>query len=323
MRTLIIAVLAVFSISASAQKIRFTDSRNRWTTQGVTFDCPTFHSTYSYDLNDTIINSNTYNRIAVTTVWDPSCMIVTSVGHYYVREDTLTNKVYYLGGASSSADSSEYVLYDYNLVVGDTITTAMGGTSITDTVVNIDSTSILGVWHKRWTLHGNTEPISGFTRRAYVVVEGVGSTNGPLFSSFFIGCFEYFEQLKCFSQSGAYPAFVASRQGCIGSAGTDSIDNAGDCIALSERITRPLNARYAITPNPASDYINVISTTVFGDNTRVSVYDITGKCISKTHADGFKNAQTINTSSWSNGLYMVIIQDNTGILKKEKVQVLR
>ncbi len=76
-----------------------------------------------------------------------------------------------------------------------------------------------------------------------------------------------------------------------------------------------------ISPNPAGSDVYVATAGLFEQGTIISVYDMTGKCIFNTKADAQKNTLTINTSTWPDGLYMVIVQNNGGIVKKEKVVI--
>jgi hypothetical protein len=85
-----------------------------------------------------------------------------------------------------------------------------------------------------------------------------------------------------------------------------------------------INYNYAIkiTPNPATNHIDITSNARFSPNTSVSVYDIIGRCIYHSKP-GQKNTLTINTSSWNNGVYLLTIQDDTGVICKEKIVIMR
>lgn len=76
----------------------------------------------------------------------------------------------------------------------------------------------------------------------------------------------------------------------------------------------------SISPNPANDQLKITINRTNSNNTFISVYDMSGRCIYRTDA-GIQNELAINTSSWIDGLYMVIVQDNEGIVKKEKVVI--
>src|SRR6185437_14565301 len=103
MKKLLFIILALLSIAASAQKIRFTDNKNRWGSHGTRSAeaCP-FATFFSYGV-DTIINLRTYKRFAdsaIATYYVSGCFggggssLVPSP--FLVREDTTTNIVYYI-----------------------------------------------------------------------------------------------------------------------------------------------------------------------------------------------------------------------------------
>ena len=64
-----------------------------------------------------------------------------------------------------------------------------------------------------------------------------------------------------------------------------------------------------IYPNPANDAINLTVTGQFQAN-RVEVYDITGKAIGTYSINN--NFLTINTQSYSSGLYLYKLFDKNG-----------
>jgi hypothetical protein len=77
-----------------------------------------------------------------------------------------------------------------------------------------------------------------------------------------------------------------------------------------------------ISPNPANDFIHITTNKQFDNNTLISVFDVTGRLIDNSKADN-QNAVTINTSAWNAGLYMVVIQNSSGVIRREKVAVLK
>ena len=80
------------------------------------------------------------------------------------------------------------------------------------------------------------------------------------------------------------------------------------------------NSVVRVSPNPATDHIDITSDQPFAPNTFITVYDMSGRFVFRTHAEQ-QSVLTINTADWIDGLYIVIVQDNTGIIKKEKVVV--
>ncbi len=209
-----------------------------------------------------------------------------------------------------SNDTIEHLLYNYNMNIGDSITYIQFGSSYTDTVAAVDSTIINGVYHKVFTMAGATGP-------AFSIVEGVASTVNPISPAYY-GCFENFEQLICFLKNGTAPAFNIPYTYRYSSY-TDQYYN---CSLVSVEKVSEQAVVTSITPNPATDHIDITSDHPFAPNTFITVYDMGGRCVFRTQAEQ-QNVLTVSTASWVDGLYMVIVQDNTGIIAKEKVVIVR
>lgn len=82
--------------------------------------------------------------------------------------------------------------------------------------------------------------------------------------------------------------------------------------------TIPNKQAITIAPNPASDHISISMDSQPGADVHVSVYDATGKKLYQSQSEN-QNDKVINTSSWNSGLYLIIVQCGTNIIKKEKV----
>ncbi len=334
MKYLISVLLLVIALSSSAQKIRFIDTRNEWKTLAFVSDGPPYKVEFAYDA-DTIAYGHVYKLIHrnafyfyCTTVWSSGTCPGGSGGGselYLIREDTLNNKVYYRDISIASTDTLEHVLYNYNLTVGDSINFTFMGSTLTDTVASIDSTIINGVYHKIFNMINKQY---GFMR-SYTVVEGIGCTNNPLFPALFGVCFEYGESLYCFSQSGIRPVIHAPINSCATFTTIcchitlTSFDNTTSCAtALSSENTISKNVITA-TPNPVNGFLNITSDQPFDNNSILSINDLTGTSIYHTQLTEQQHSITINTNGWHTGVYLLTIQNNTGILKKEKLNILR
>jgi hypothetical protein len=90
---------------------------------------------------------------------------------------------------------------------------------------------------------------------------------------------------------------------------------------IPERVPS-ISANSIITalPNPANNYVNITANKLFGANTTIKLCDVNGRCVFQSSIDG-KSTVSINTSSVPGGLYMIIIQDNFGVIYKEKIVV--
>lgn len=124
--------------------------------------------------NDTVIGSQNYRKLFTPFLKTDStgcsgAYITYNIYKGCIREDTSAKKVFYV----QPLLSTEELLYDFNLQVGDTILgvlEAMGFEK--DTVISIDSVLTAGTggsWHKRWFIN------SGYN---IYFIEGIGSTYG-------------------------------------------------------------------------------------------------------------------------------------------------
>ena len=155
MKKLLLILLTTLSVTVSAQKIRFTDSRNHWVTHGSAGMEGCYFDNYSQYGMDTVIYMHTYKQLYNSCSHlpgYPGCIPTCSMAqNMLIREDTIADIVYY---RTWSSDTVEHILYDYNMNVGDTIlynlTSGINAT-IVDSVINIDSIIINGVYHKVFT----------------------------------------------------------------------------------------------------------------------------------------------------------------------------
>lgn len=112
MKLPILFICALFLFRTSfAQKISFTDTSNKWNynnswKSGPVYGMKDYHDFYKYD---TVLNGVVYKDF----------------GFGLVREDTANEIVYIrhlsVMGYATIYDTGEYVLYNYNLQVGDSI----------------------------------------------------------------------------------------------------------------------------------------------------------------------------------------------------------
>jgi len=317
MKKVILVLLLALPLYSFAQKIRFTDSTNYWVTIASGPDCPHLTRYYTFG-TDTIIHGTIYRKLISSFMPSGICLDIDfqDLSGFFLREDTLTHKVYYRYLRFFSPDSLEHILYDYNLNAGDTLAYP----SLVDSVVSIDSTIINGVYHKILNMQNKSAP---FGLRGYSVTEGIGCTNNPVLPAFFGSCFEYAEQLVCFSQHGIYPAIHTIYSPTMCSLDLLGFVNSNDCVVLrlsSNKIAKP-PVTISVNPNPANEFFDITTNDNFDNNTTISVYDVTGRHIYMSEENQLKNTITINTSFWNDGLYFVIVQNNNGIIKKEKIVV--
>lgn len=198
--------------------------------------------TYSITLsNDTVINGQTYHKLETPytqRVLQGSCTNATNIITYQgaIRQEISNKKVYFC--PPDSLTTSEFLLYDFNMQVGDTvkgyITQSYFGI---DTVYSIDSVLIGGSYRKRWTIIDNC---IGFS---YKIIEGIGSSIGLVRKS--AGCvgLQVF-RLMCYKQDGQ---------------NLYNYGNTTTCNIITSLSTAPKPEAFQVDifPNPASGDFNI------------------------------------------------------------------
>lgn len=139
---------------------------------------------YEYSIvmtGDTLINETTYRKLEVPiriVSSNGQCYMTgtwTMPGYYAasIRQDTAARKVYIV----PRYQTSEQLLYDFNLQVGDTIEGYLHRTFpytfLRNTVQSIDSVLVGDTYRKRWNIH-----FESFNLYNTYFVEGIGSSYG-------------------------------------------------------------------------------------------------------------------------------------------------
>ena len=291
MKKLLLIFLLAISATAQAQKLRFTDPGNHWITMGyVSF---TSFGQYFGLGADTVMYLHTYKPMLDTSYYAYG----SSEYHYWVREDTIANIVYY---REPEMDTLEHRLYDYNLQLGDTIQFTNGAYVSYDSVAGLDSVLLRGVYHKIFTMQGNP---SG---RAYTMIEGIGATNSPVWPSFFTSGPEYTEELLCFREDTFMPSLVTPYYMYAGAEGPDSFRNgAEDCYPLS--VAKPEKTPLQLYPNPATATLTISAPQII---TSVSIANLFGQTV-YTHAYNREKVE-VAISALPCGVYFVMVAGPDG-----------
>lgn len=285
---------------AQAQRAHFTDTSNKWyvnasySEPGVWQNCSRL---YSYRQN---ISLGRYNYQLLSH--NGSCSsshagswTYTDADSALIREDTSVKKVFariYIYEGNYTNDTSEFLLYDYNLQMGDTLTTTSKLGSFKYYVSNKDSILINGVYHNRWVL---TNTSSSFT--SYTVVEGVGSFADPLFPYKPLQGLSGSIGLVCFSDKnvGNNPNNPSWYYNCA--------------LGISDNKIKPENIK--VYPNPASRYVvfNYELSAVFS-NLTLTITDVSGRIVKETRLASNKCLFHWHTNEIQNGVYFYKISDS-------------
>lgn len=303
---IIIIILNSFSIQAQ-QYFPFPTTNAFWR---INWGTTSQNSIYHYELTgDTLIGLNNYTKLEsagnVYYNFDPNNPQFYNSGYVGAyRNDSLGRKIYYVPKDSIT----ESLLYDFNLLGGDTIEGYMDqlakdqfGTGFYAVVDSVDSVLISSSYRKRWLYH--TSDNFGIIWSGGEIIEGIGSNYGLLES--LLPMFDNNGYLVCHSQNGI---------GIYGSNPCELITS------IEQKLDNDDN--FTIYPNPVFQGESIVISYLQIEEFNLEVYDMQGK-------KQFINPKMmgkkliIETSSLSEGVYLFVIRENNKIVFKQKVLLLK
>jgi len=284
-KTLLISLLIFLSISSFGQKIRFSDSTNRWLWYYVSTDGSGLvflnNANYSYD---TVIHGTVYNYISLGA---------------YVREDTILRKVFAIYPISDPSDTSEKLLYDFSLNVGDSFRNEY----VVYYVSGIDSVLINTIWHKVWHLIYARSITGLYISIDNDVIEGIGSTSYPLFPISPVTLIEGGDILTCFSTNGTTPP-LSHKVGLY-------FDNATSCsltFGLGVNNVANRNKNASLFPNPINESSKIVLPYNITSGSLVIVNDVGQEIINMPFQN--KEELLIGDQIKVPGIYCYRVRDN-------------
>ena len=242
------------------------------------FGDPTmFYGGYNIQ-GDTIISGTTYKKI-----FGHSAYLYPGSSSGAIRED---NKIVYFRPDTSSID---FVLYDFNLRLGDTLIHPYGGavcSNDTITIVGEDSVLCSDGYHRMLYLSSMA-----------TWIEGIGSTTYLLRPADIL-CVSGNDRLECMmTDSGfSYPPGI------------------GACILSAPSQSHP-DVNVSISPNPASERVIIRSSILIS---RLKVLSLIGKDLYTLHHVG-RNSE-IHISFLPCGIYFLQIETGGGMVLKKFVK---
>lgn len=251
---------------------------------------------------DTIVGIHTYHKLIQNL---HSCQIGAGGGcniyscNYQlnkyaggIRQDTGLRKVYFL----AAYDTSEVLLCDFSLNVGDTVKTYNTLPLYPNSVVtSIDSILIGAQYRKRWTVY-----MQGCLAWYSQIIEGIGSTFGLLDQRYPHGLCRTYGKLYCFSQNDQtlYPNYSPST-GCTKVTGIN--------------VYFPAES-LSVYPNPTNNQFFIDANTY--EKLNVDLYDLNGRQIlSRTVHD----KSTVDVKDLENGIYTITIRSANFTTNKKLV----
>lgn len=274
-------ILFVLSFKVEAQNyFPFPDSNSIW--HVVNSFKEGWPSKYTYEINgDTLMNGRVYNKL-----------VNPDNNFFYggIREDTL-KRIYFFGNLINATfvnsnfydeydTIKEYLLYQFGLDVGDTISIKAYPSVSPIEILRIDSIKIDGKFRLRYDV-GN------------YWIEGIGSEKG-LFGPYSYE-FENYIRLTCFQQN---EKFIWP-------------DTTGDCLTISVEDVK-IDSKLKVYPNPTQNTLHIETSSQNQQIENIQIISLSGKNVVQT------NQTPINTSELSQGIYFYQVEMSNGELLRGK-----
>jgi len=257
-------------------------------------------SMYNYYVNgDTLIGSRSYYKVFKKGHdWDYDSLTtgVHTWNHYFYNDST--NAVAYVRDSLKKvfirklSDTTELLLYDFNLAIGDTLPVTAVNSDTGRVVTGIDSIPVAGVYRKRFIL--SSPPYFG-----NYLLEGIGHGYGflePMYPT--IECSG--PTILCYSMNDTsyYPSY-----------------GSGCSLTINVGIAEHTIERIVISPNPNNGIFRINTNAT--DVKEVFVTDILGKRVPLNAPDAGFNSVDISGSPA--GIYFVHITFRNGGRTTQKV----
>lgn len=265
----------------------FPDSNAVWGMMAWCSDwnCGTYRYVQYYMAGDTVIDGTAYKIIGQSVSGDfegCSCSIPEDVGAGFLREDTAAHKVYWrFPGASSDT-----LLYDFTLELGDTLRGLYGNTGLCSeaifTVQSIDSVLVGNGYRRRINFSDvDIDPCNPTS-----IIEGVGATTGltscyatPASFGISLRCFTVGDSLLYLAPCG--PDLVACGELPLG-------------ITANGRFGKP---DLTVTPNPSAALFHLSQPAG-----KITLFNAMGRLLFRTHGS------TIDLGAHPPGVYTAVVQ---------------
>lgn len=257
--------------------------------------CPTctFVNHKYYTDGDTIINSNTYVKLKKMEI--PAINDVSIYPTYTgaIRQDTLNKKIYVV----LTDSTTERILYDFSLQVGDTINSVLHDLASdcvgfnVETISSIDSILINGNYHKRFNVQGSCNSVS--------YIEGIGSDYGLIFPN---RLDEKESHLTCTKVNGQtyYPS------------------NTSQCDLITSIGSLHNVFVVDIFPNPTADEVNIVLSNKINLSASIIIYNTFGEIIIQEKMS--TNEKKLDISTLPNGLYFLKINSKENTITKKIIK---
>lgn len=252
---------------------------------------------------DTLVNGYTYHKLQgnqLAYLLDNFSFCDTQYLHFYsfyagaIRQDIVTRKVYYLPKNSST----DTILYDFTLNVGDTLRTYNNIGFKHAFVTAIDSILIGTKYRKRWSVDLGA-PNNGY-HFYEKIIEGIGSTGGLIQQNLLYPISK--NPLYCFSHNNEilYPNYVIKSR----------------CSQITSGTQEEYRSEsFSVFPNPSNGSFTID----FGTNYKykeMQIINLLGKIVFR---QSINNQSKINIDNLPGGVYILTVIDNENKRTNQKI----
>lgn len=305
--TALLIALTTFSYAQTNVYHPFPDSNAVWGMSSGCVDmvnqCGNYMYVKLYYAGDTIIDGYSYKMIyqGVGPQTNSSCCGISSPGYGFLRQDTAARKVYW----RDQWMSSDTLLYDFTLNVGDTLIGFLNcDTSPPLTVNSVDSILVGASYRKRINFK-STDVCADY----FSIIEGIGGTTGlgiPLCTA----PFQNGTMLECFTVNGNL--IYTSSPPCS----LDTIPCGTSLVGFDDSWYNQPKKKLSIFPNPSIENIILECQEIYLP-LHVSVCNMLGRKLLEKEIN--TEHSEIDISSFSKGIYFLRAENRKAILTFEKI----
>lgn len=292
----LLLIFTISKISLAQEYVPFPDTNAYWNINTSTWGSSEPTNPIGI-VGDTLIDNKTYIKLGRSIDSTFNAQNATFIGGY--REE---NKRYYF--VFPISDSTEQILYDFNLSVNDTLRFdnpyAFGIRTVQ--VTGIDSILIQGNYRKKYELLSKYHLTSEYGQ-IDTWIEGIGSTNGIIYSGLIGIDINY--SLICFHQNNDL-VYI------------DSPD--GTCRYLKLNLNElPGQTVTQVFPNPATNQVSIEYSGTPFENYSFEILDQLGRIV--VSENQFKSAFNVNTKALPIGIYTYRFLGNSFLLATGKLSI--
>lgn len=269
----------------------------QWNVGAVYWSFPPFSETISVKLEgDTLIGALLYKKVYES--YDSLNLFWVETGEY-IREDE-DQKVYF-----RQDNEQEILLYDFNLMVGDTFPIYQGADQCNFMeVMQIDTITIFnGETRRRWTME--SPELNSNYRVTFYWMEGIGSS---------LGLFRYMTENYCWWEHYPYSVlchYVDDEMVYV------SNQNGVCWLTTSVRELNEEEDGISVFPNPANEKIFIQAKQSDQQIAEVKLYAASGQLLKQVQLN--TPTGTLNLNEYPSGAYYLLIEDSDGRLLSKRL----